>query len=401
MNFDDDAPPELVDTTSTVIESNQDGELSVKVPITIVTGYLGAGKTTLLNYILTAQHGKKIAVIMNEFGDSIDIEKSLTVTKGDDKVEEWLDVGNGCICCSVKDTGVNAIESLMERKGAFDYILLETTGLADPGNLAPLFWVDEGLGSTIYLDGIVTLVDAKNILLSLDDPNGKVEGHEGHDDHDAHGPVMTTAHVQISHADVIVINKSDMVSADELSQVRARIESINGLAKIHVTERSVVPQLEGFLLDLHAYDQFNETEASAKGHSHLDAVSFWNPVSEQCGMITRLTVQTISTVAIPVGPLPIDQLEAVDGWLRSVLWDSKLPGIDEAGKFEIHRSKGRLMMANGDVKIMQGVREVFEINDVPRDEDTPKDGKIILIGRNIAGVDFEGSLKQTLKQTAS
>lgn len=158
----------------------------------------------------------------------------------------------------------------MEKKGAFDYILLETTGLADPGNLAPLFWVDDGLGSTIYLDGIVTLVDAKNILLSLDDPTGKVAGHEEHDDH---GPLMTTAHVQISHADVIVINKADLVSEDDLRRVRERIESINGLAKVHITEKSIVPQLEGFLLDLHAYDQFNESEAKVKGHSHLDPVS--------------------------------------------------------------------------------------------------------------------------------
>lgn len=174
-----------------------------------------------------------------------------------------------------RDTGVNAIESLMEKKGVFDYILLETTGLADPGNLAPLFWVDDGLGSTIYLDGVVTLVDAKNILRNLDDPSGKVQGHDDdeHNSHDDHGPVMTTAHVQISHADVIVINKADMVSEDELRQVMARIESINGLAKIHVTERSVVPQLDGFLLDLHAYDQFKEIDTSAKGHSHLDPVS--------------------------------------------------------------------------------------------------------------------------------
>lgn len=173
-----------------------------------------------------------------------------------------------------RDTGVNAIESLMEKKGAFDYILLETTGLADPGNLAPLFWVDDGLGSTIYLDGIVTLVDAKNILRSLDDPTGKVEGYDEHDDHGDHGPLMTTAHVQISHADVIVINKSDLVTEDELRQVKSRIESINGLAKVHVTEKSVVPKLEGFLLDLHAYDQFSETDAAAKGHSHLDPVSY-------------------------------------------------------------------------------------------------------------------------------
>lgn len=157
----------------------------------------------------------------------------------------------------------------MEKKGAFDYILLETTGLADPGNLAPLFWVDDGLGSTIYLDGIVTLVDAKHILLSLDDPKGKVEGH---DDHEGHGPLMTTAHVQISHADVIIINKTDLVTPDELERVQSRIASINGIAKVHVTEKSEVPQLEGLLLDLHAYDQFDVAEAKAKGHSHLDPV---------------------------------------------------------------------------------------------------------------------------------
>lgn len=162
----------------------------------------------------------------------------------------------------------------MEKKGAFDYILLETTGLADPGNLAPLFWVDDGLGSTIYLDGIVTLVDAKNILKSLDDPEGKAAMDEEESDHN-HGdsPLMTTAHVQISHADVIVLNKSDLVTAEELDQVRSRIESINGLAKIHVTSRSEVPQLEGFLLDLHAYDELARLDAGSKGHSHLDPVS--------------------------------------------------------------------------------------------------------------------------------
>lgn len=172
-----------------------------------------------------------------------------------------------------RDTGVNAIESLMAKQGKFDYILLETTGLADPGNLAPLFWVDEGLASTIYLDGIVTLVDAKNIVKSLDDPAGKVDGH---DESDHHGPVMTTAHVQISHADVIVINKTDLVSEQELQAVQDRIRSINGLAKIHLTKESAVPQLEGFLLDLHAYENVVELDNS-KGHSHLDSVSPFSP----------------------------------------------------------------------------------------------------------------------------
>lgn len=211
----------------------------------------------------------------------------MTVNKGGEEVQEWLEVGNGCICCSVKysapissifsrltltrDSGVNAIESLMERKGAFDYILLETTGLADPGNIAPLFWVDKGLGSTIYLDGIVTLIDAKNILKCLDDP--AQETIQNDEDHEHEGPLMTTAHLQISHADVVVINKSDLVSEVELLAVRRRVEAINGLAKIHVTVQGKVPDLVGFLLDIHAYDDVGSLDVGTKGHSHLDPVS--------------------------------------------------------------------------------------------------------------------------------
>ncbi|KAI1430559.1 cobW-domain-containing protein [Xylaria sp. CBS 124048] len=369
MDIDDDAPPELVEAGHEIVEE----ELRVKVPITIVTGYLGAGKTTLLNYILTARHGKKIAVIMNEFGDSLDIEKSLTVNKGDEQVEEWLEVGNGCICCSVKDSGVNAIESLMEKKGAFDYILLETTGLADPGNLAPLFWVDEGLGSTIYLDGIVTLVDAKNILRCLDDPATEVDGHR---EHDSHGPLMTTAHVQISHADVVVINKTDLVTADELEDVKARVQAINGLAKIHITEQSKVPQLEGVLLDLHAYDQVAILDNIEKGHSHLDP--------------------TISTASFSIPLLAEGQLPKVDSWLRSILWEGALPSTSkEKARIEIHRLKARLVFDDGDVKLVQGVREIFEIIDgeisTSGANTTPQLGKIVLIGRGIHKVDFERS----------
>ena len=168
----------------------------------------------------------------------------------------------------MKDIGVAAIESLMDQRGNFDYIMLETSGLADPGNLAPLFWVDEGLGSSIYLDGIVTLVDAKNILLSLDEIPVEAEG-QGHK-----GEHMTTAHLQISHADVIVINKCDSVTPSQLSNVEARIRAINGMAKIHRTSYSQVPQLESFLLDLHAYDGVDSLDtAAAQGHSHLDPVS--------------------------------------------------------------------------------------------------------------------------------
>ncbi len=159
----------------------------------------------------------------------------------------------------------------MERRGSFDYIMLETSGLADPGNLAPLFWLDEGLGSSIYLDGIVTLVDAKNIWLSLDEKPAEGEGDEYVRNH------MTTAHLQISHADVIVINKCDTVHSKQLADAEDRIRAINGLAKVHKTQYSQVPRLESFLLDLHSYDGVESLDTAAKGHSHLDPVGLISP----------------------------------------------------------------------------------------------------------------------------
>ncbi|KAF5874326.1 uncharacterized protein Bfra_004332 [Botrytis fragariae] len=419
MDVDDDIPM-LVDVEGKEVNAEEKEAKPIKVPITIVTGYLGAGKTTLMNYILNEQHGKKIAVILNEFGDSADIEKSLTVNTGSEQVEEWLDVGNGCICCSVKDSGVNAIETLMDRRGAFDYILLETTGLADPGNLAPLFWVDEGLGSTIYLDGIVTLVDAKNILKSLNEPipseipsetPNQNKSHasadansDSNEKHDHSGPHLTTAHLQISHADVLILNKSDLVTPEELEIVKERITAINGLAKLHITEFGATPQLEGVLLDLHAYDRvdFNLEEVKAKGHSHLDP--------------------TITTLTLTTPPLSPTSLPHLDAWLRSLLWDSRIPSPSPSPSSltssslphtnlslpspEIHRLKARLPLTNNTTKIIQAVREVFEIlDDISPPSSLPKptttaeiappppqnemesdgnsEGKIVLIGRNI------------------
>jgi G3E family GTPase len=327
----------------------------------------------------------------------------LTVNKDGQQVEEWLELDNGCICCSVKyykvesqvtsslsnplnrDQGVNAIESLMERKGAFDYILLETTGLADPGNIAPLFWVDEGLGSSIYLDGIVTLVDAKNILHSLDEPAPDAVQHL----EDAHpGPELTTAHLQISHADIIVLNKSDQVTPLKLQEVRERIRAINSLAKIHVTSHSQVPQLEGVVLDLHAYDsvQTEDLDFAAKGHSHLDP--------------------SISTISLSLPVLNPSRLERLDSWLQSVLWESKLPLFEgsattEGLNFEIHRMKGRVSAEDGSIKLLQGVREVFEILDARESgresrSTEASSGKLVLIGRGLRDEPFRQSISRYL-----
>lgn len=325
---------------------------------------------------------------------------------------------------------MNAIESLMERRGAFDYIILEvldldvffrpfidteqTTGLADPGNIAPLFWVDDGLGSTIYLDGIVTVVDAKNIMKSLDEE--PAEGHEAPaisklgasmvvDDaeipqayrkkdvplehHDS--PHLSTANMQVSHADVIVVNKSDLVTEDEMKKVQHRLRDINGLAKMDVTSYSRVMQLEGVLLDLHAYDnvQAEQLDFAEKGHSHLDPVcnsSIWIDCKSNI-------VQKIGTITIPLPPLRPEQLERLDGWLRSVLWESTLPNQASKPSFEVHRTKGRIALSNGSVKMLQGVREIFEIIDAEVEPQIQHDGKLVFIGRGLIQDMFEQSLR--------
>ncbi|KAL8653613.1 MAG: hypothetical protein Q9210_001991 [Variospora velana] len=355
MESVDEDPPELVDLSGQN-SATEDGrldplmnELAIsKVPLTIVTGYLGAGKTTLVNYILREQHGKRIAVILNGL-----------------------------------DTGVAAIESLISRRGAFDYIMLETSGLADPGNLAPLFWVDDGLGSSIYLDGIVTLVDAKNILLSLDEPAATETVEET--GHEHMGPHLTTAHLQISHADVVIVNKCDAVSEEQLQRVRERVNAINGLAKMHITSYGQIPRLEGVLLDLHAYDGVEELDKVARGHSHLDP--------------------SISTLTFQVPLLSAQQLNKLEEWLRSVLWESVLPSAGAsspwAQAFTIHRTKGRILVSDGRILMIQGVREIFEmINQTPSrseegnvaDDDGAAKGKIVLIGTGLAGLPFEESL---------
>ncbi|GLB06744.1 COBW domain-containing protein 1 [Aspergillus tubingensis] len=390
---DDDAPPQLVDISTAPDVAPPSTSLDTppqnRVPITLVTGYLGAGKTTLLNYILTEKHGKKIAVIMNEFGDSTDIEKPLTVNQDGQEVTEWMEVGNGCICCSVKDNGVMAIESLMERRGAFDYILLETTGLADPGNIAPVFWVDDNLGSSIYLDGIVTLVDAKNILHLLDEPtpeetvssHGTAESETNSNHTHTHtGPVLSMAHMQISHADVIIINKADLVTADELATVQNRVTAINSAAKVHITDHSKTPKIEGVVLDLHAYDHLDSLDFAQKGHSHMDP--------------------SISTIALTTPPITPAQVSRVDTWLQSVLWDSVMPLAEEVSGptgFDIHRLKGILVLSDGSTKIIQAVRDVFEIRD-----SEPADGKnqckIVLIGRGLGGDDEGRAWQRSLEE---
>jgi G3E family GTPase len=191
-------------------------EVSEKIPVTLLTGYLGAGKTTLLNRILTEDHGHKFAVIVNEFGE-IGIDNDLII--GAD--EEVFEMNNGCICCTVRGDLIRIIEGLMKRKGKFDAILIETTGLADPAPVAQTFFVDQDVQDQARLDAVVTVADAKWLADRLKD--------------------APEAKSQIAFADVIILNKQDLVTPEEMREVEARIRAINPYAKLHKTSRCDVP----------------------------------------------------------------------------------------------------------------------------------------------------------------
>jgi len=202
-------------------------DTAAKIPVTVLTGYLGAGKTTLLNRILSEPHGKKYAVIVNEFGE-IGIDNELVVNAD----EEVFEMNNGCICCTVRGDLVRIIDGLMRRKGKFDAIIVETTGLADPAPVAQTFFMDESVGAKTKLDAVVTVADAKWLKDRLKD--------------------APEAKNQVAFADVILINKTDLVSAGELAEIEARIRGINPYARLHRTERARIDL--GEVLGRNAFD---------------------------------------------------------------------------------------------------------------------------------------------------
>ncbi len=187
-----------------------------QIPVTVLTGYLGAGKTTLLNRILTENHGKKYAVIVNEFGE-IGIDNDLIVESD----EEVFEMNNGCVCCTVRGDLIRVVEGLVKRPGGFDGILVETTGLADPVPVAQTFFMDDDVRARAKLDAVIAIADAKHLTESLAD--------------------SPEAQEQIGFADVILLNKTDLVSADELAAVEGRIRAMNPHALIHRTERCAIP----------------------------------------------------------------------------------------------------------------------------------------------------------------
>lgn len=322
-----------------------------KVPVTIITGYLGSGKTTLLTYILTNQHDKRIAVILNEFGEGNTMEKSMSVGESGALYEEWLELRNGCMCCSVKDNGVKAIEDLMKKRGRFDYILLETTGLADPGPIATMFWMDDELCSDLYLDGIVAVVDAKFCLKQLNE----------HRDNDA----VNESVRQVALADVLIINKLDLVDEDELRAVRHAVHNINSVARLLETTKSQV-NLE-HILDLNAYgDEILKerllTLSSEATGSHLD--------------------QAVSTVTLRLSG-SVDSVR-IDAFLQNLLWDKNI--TNAAGDvMDVFRLKGVVCVINEVRRVLiQAVHELYQL--VPTtnwNETEDKSNTLVFIGRHL------------------
>uniref|UniRef100_A0A8C3YNC2 COBW domain-containing protein 1 n=1 Tax=Catagonus wagneri TaxID=51154 RepID=A0A8C3YNC2_9CETA len=326
--------PELVPIETKQREEEKEEEKSdpgAKIPVTIITGYLGAGKTTLLNYILTEQHSKRIAVILNEFGEGSALEKSLAVSQGGELYEEWLELRNGCLCCSVKDNGLRAIENLMQKKGKFDYILLETTGLADPGAVASMFWVDAELGVDIYLDGIITVVDSKYGLKHLTEEKP--------------GGLINEASRQVALADIIIINKTDLVLEEDLHKLRTTIRSINGLGKIIETQRSRVDLSN--VLDLHAFDSLSGISLQKK----LQRMPTTQPHLDQ----------SIVTVTFEV------------------------PGNAKEESLNIYIQGLVSIRDKPQQVIVQGVHELYDLEETPVSwkDDTERTNRLVLIGRNL------------------
>ena len=320
-----------------------------QIPVTVLTGYLGAGKTTLLNRILSENHGKKYAVVVNEFGE-IGIDNDLIVESD----EEVFEMNNGCVCCTVRGDLIRVVEGLMKRPGGFDGILVETTGLADPAPVAQTFFMDDEVKARSKLDAVVTVADAKHLTQRLAD------SHE--------------AQEQIGFADVILLNKVDLVTAEELAVVEKRIRAINPHAAIHRTERCAIPltqvldrgafdldrilSLDPEFLDGHNHDHDHDHDHDHHHHHHHD---------------DHIAASGIGSVALRAGTL---DPKVFFPWIDRV--------TQEQGP-DILRLKGILSFKDDEERyVLQGVHMIVEGNHQRAWKDGEKrESRLVFIGRNL------------------
>lgn len=331
---------------------------ATKIPVTVLTGYLGAGKTTLLNRILSENHGKKYAVIVNEFGE-IGIDNDLII--GAD--EEVFEMNNGCVCCTVRGDLVRIIDGLMKRKGKFDAIILETTGLADPAPVAQTFFVDEDVRDKTMLDAVVTVADAKWLSDRLKD--------------------APEAKNQIAFADVIVLNKTDLVTKPELAEVEARIRAINPYATLHRTERAQVKLSD--VLERGAFDldrilelepEFLDDGGHDHGHDHHDhhGHDHHHDHGHSHGGMKHYHDEDMQSLSLRTDK-PIDPTKFMP-WLQEL--------VAKDGE-KILRSKGILSFKGDDDRyVFQGVHMMLE-GDHQRKwkKDEARESRLVFIGREL------------------
>lgn len=338
------------------------------IPVTVLTGYLGAGKTTLLNRILSEPHGKRYAVIVNEFGE-IGIDNDLIVESD----EEIYEMNNGCVCCTVRGDLIRVVEGLMRRPGRFDAIIVETTGLADPVPVAQTFFMDEDVRAKTRLDAVVALVDARHLALRLKDSR--------------------EAEDQIAFADVVLLNKTDLVSPEELETVERTVRAINPSARIHRTERAAVPLdqvLDRGAFDLsraldndpHFLDHDHPDHACGPdcdhdhdhhhGHDHHGHDHHGHEHHDHAApsAIHDLTIESVSLRAGPVNPK------------RFFPWIEKITQLEGPN---ILRLKGIIAFeGDADRYVIQGVHMIVEgDHQRPWKDGEKRESRLVFIGRNL------------------
>ena len=340
------------------------------IPVTVLTGYLGAGKTTLLNRILTEDHGRRYAVIVNEFGE-VGIDNDLVV----DTDEEVFEMNNGCVCCTVRGDLIRVLSGLMRRqttaKRAFDAIILETTGLADPGPVAQTFFVDEDVRTRTRLDSVTTVVDAKHVLLRLADSR--------------------EAREQVAFADQIVLNKTDLVDADDVVKVERRLRGLNPLAPIHRAQRSdvdlsLILERGGFDLEriIELEPGFLNPAHGEAGHVHDDHCSDGHDDHAHAQGGHAHEDQDIQGVALTT-ERPLDG-QRVTQWLNALL---QRQGPD------ILRAKGILDVKGEDRRLVfQAVHMIME-GDLQRPwkAGERRYSRMVFIGRNLDKATLEAELR--------
>ncbi|CAL5327618.1 unnamed protein product [Camellia sinensis] len=359
-----------------------------RVPATIITGFLGSGKTTLLNHILTADHGKRIAVIENEYGE-VDIDGSLVAAKAAG-AEDIVMLNNGCLCCTVRGDLVRMIAELVDKKkGKFDHIVIETTGLANPAPIIQTFYAEDQIFNEVKLDGVVTLVDAKHADFHLDDVKAK--------------GVVNEAVEQIAYADRIIVNKTDLVGEPNIASLIQRIRSINRMAHLKRTQFGKVDldyvlgiggfdleriesavNTEGSKEDHGSHDHDHEHEHDHEHHHLHDHKHEHHDDHHSHDHIHDPGVSSVSIVC--EGSL---DLEKANMWLGTLLLERS---------DDIYRMKGLLSVEGMNERfVFQGVHDIFQGSpDRLWGPDEPRTNKIVFIGKNLNAQELEKGFKACL-----